>query len=100
MQSDNKPSAEHGNQVQGEDLSGEIAKTVSKNPGEQVTCRRVSHDHYRCNWWTLDNTAAYDNPKMSGLMVTTSTICQSQFLRVTKQSNALKIQVITSPPAR
>ena len=83
-----------------EDLSAEIAKTVVKTPREQVTCRRVSNDHYRCNWWTLQDTGTYDNPGMHGLMVTTSRISQSQFLHVTRGSDGLQIRVVSAPSAR
>ena len=31
------------------DLSQEIAKSIARRPGEQVTCRRVGDHHYRCN---------------------------------------------------
>ena len=88
------------NQGGADDLSQEIAQTVRRNAREQVTCRRVNNQYYRCNWWTLQDTVAYDNPGMSGLMVTTSRICHSQFLHVTKDSSGLKIRVIASdrPP--
>ncbi len=78
------------------DLSAEIAKALPKKPREQVTCRRISGSHYRCNWWTLQDTSAFDNPAMAGLMVTTSRICQSQFLHVTKAGDGLQIRVVSS----
>ena len=65
-----------------EDLSAEIIRTVAREPGEQVTCRRVSKNHYRCNWWRPQTLGAYDNPLMGGLLVTTNRICKSHFLRV------------------
>jgi hypothetical protein len=78
-----------------DDLSAEIAKTVPKTSREQVTCRRITRDHYRCNWWTLQNTGEYDNPSMVGLLVTTSRITKSQFLRVTKSATGLEILVMS-----
>ena len=78
------------------DLSDEIARTVARKPGEQVTCRRVAIDHYRCNWWTLQNTGEYDNPQMLGMLVTTSRICRSQFLRVVRSEQKLSITVVSS----
>jgi len=66
------------------DLSAEIIKTVTKTAREQVTCRRVKEDHYRCNWWQPQSVAGYDNPAMRGLMVTTNRISRSSFLRVTR----------------
>jgi hypothetical protein len=79
----------------GEDLSQEIARTIARQPREQVTCRRITEDHYRCNWWSLQDTSTYDNPGMTGLMVTTSRICQSQFLHVTRTGDGLQIRVIS-----
>jgi hypothetical protein len=66
-----------------EDLSAEIARSVPREPGDQVTCRRITKNHYRCNWWRNQGLVGYDNPGMSGLLVTTSRISKSQFLRVT-----------------
>ena len=80
----------------GNDLSSEIAKTISKEPRDQVTCRRVSGNHYRCNWWALAGTGSYDNPGMNGMLVTTSRIRQSQFLHVTKSSEGLQIRVVSA----
>jgi hypothetical protein len=65
-----------------EDLSAEIARTVEREPGEQVTCRRVSKNHYRCNWWRPQAMGRFDNPSMGGLLVTTNRISRSHFLRV------------------
>ena len=66
-----------------EDLSAEIARSVPRERGEQVTCRRITKNHYRCNWWRAQEMVGYDNPGMGGLLVTTNRICKSQFLRVT-----------------
>ena len=82
------------------DLSVEIARAVARRPGEQVTCRRVGEHHYRCNWWTLQNTATYDNPGMKGSLVLTSQISQSEFLHVTRAGARLKIRVDTRTAAR
>ena len=78
-----------------EDLAPQIARSIAKKAGEQVTCRRVTRHHYRCNWWAMENTSAYDNPGMNGLMVTTSRICQSQFIHAEKVGGSLKIRVVT-----
>ncbi len=82
-----------------EDLASEIARTISRKPRETVTCRRVTKGKYRCNWWAPSDTAAYDNPGMQGLLVTTSRISQSQFLQVTKVDGNLKINVVAGGPA-
>ena len=78
------------------DLSDEIARAVRKAPREQVTCRRITSNHYRCNWWAAENVAGYDNPGMSGMLVTTSKICRSQFLHVVKEGTDLQITVLGS----
>lgn len=83
-----------------EDLSAEIARTVDRLPREQVTCRRISHNHYRCNWWTPESTGAYDNPQMQGLLVTTNRITKSQFLRVTRSAGALQMENLSTGMAR
>ena len=79
-----------------EDLSDEISRTVEKRPGDQVKCTRVWSDSYRCNWWSPEPTAGYDNPGMSALLVTTHRVRKSRFLRVTRRAGAL---LITELPA-
>ena len=78
-----------------EDLALEIARSLPKKSRQQITCKRVTKHHYRCNWWTLDDTATYDNPGMTGSIVTTGRIAQSQFLHAVKIGGELKIRVIT-----
>ena len=78
-----------------EDLSKDLARTLARDVMEQVTCRRVGDHHYRCNWWTPQATAAYDNPSMLGSLVTTSRISKSQFIHATKVSGKLTVKVIT-----
>lgn len=66
------------------DLSSEIVTHVERQPGDVVKCTRISGDRYRCNWWAPEATGAYDNPGMTGLLVTTHRVRQSRFLRVTR----------------
>ncbi len=73
------------------DLSQEIAQSIPRSANEQVTCRRVAPNHYRCNWWAPQNKQAYDNPSMAGMLVTTSRICRSRFLRVVKSEGKLQV---------
>ena len=89
-----------GTATRAADLSEEIARAVTRSHGERVTCRRVGDHHYRCNWWTPQSTAAYDNPAMEGSLVMTSRISQSQFLHVTKSGRELKIRVDTRTAPR
>ncbi|HEV8604659.1 MAG TPA: hypothetical protein VGQ99_04795 [Tepidisphaeraceae bacterium] len=79
------------------DLSEEIVKAVEKLPDDRVTCRRIFGNSYRCNWWSAADRSKYDNPGMSGQLVTTHTIRQSRFLNVTRGATGL---VITEPEAR
>ena len=77
------------------DLSAEIAARVERQDGDIVKCVRINGEHYRCNWWAAQATGAYDNPGMSGPLVTTHRVRQSQFLRVTRSaSRGLVIQVM------
>ena len=74
-----------------EDLSAEICNSVEKLPGDFVKCTLVCNDNYRCNWWASQSTTGYDNPGMSGLLVTTHRVRQSRFLHVTKNASGLVI---------
>ena len=78
-----------------EDLSKDLARTLARGVMEQITCRRVGDHHYRCNWWTPQETAGYDNPSMLGSLVTTSRISKSQFVHATKVGGKLTVKVIT-----
>ena len=73
------------------DLSAEIALAVERRVGDQVKCTRITSDTYRCNWWSALTTDNYDNPAMSGLLVTTHRVRQSRFLHVTKTLGKLVI---------
>lgn len=64
------------------DLSAEIISTVKREKNERVTCRRISGDYYRVNWWCPEGVDSYDNPAMGGLLVTTNRICKSWFVHV------------------
>jgi hypothetical protein len=79
-----------------EDLSAEIVESVERRPGDVVRCTRVVGDRYRCNWWAPESTRAYDNPTMVGLLVTTHRVRQSHFLRATKSTGRLVINVVTA----
>jgi hypothetical protein len=83
-----------------EDLSAEIARTVARGATEQVTCRRISRNHYRCNWWAPESKAGYDNPGMAALLVTTNRISRSHFLEATKTAEGLQLSVISAGGTR
>ena len=73
------------------DLSAEISQFLDRQPGDDVRCTHVCNDNYRCNWWSPLATAGYDNPGMSGLLVTTHRVRKSRFLHVTKTGDRLII---------
>jgi len=73
------------------DLSAEIIKSVEKWPEDRVTCRHISGNNYRCNWWSAADNSRDDNPKMGGLLVTTHRVRQSRFLNVTRSIRGLVI---------
>ena len=74
-----------------EDLSAEIVRCVEKRAGDRITCRRITANKYRCNWWSAADTTTYDNPSMSGLLVTTHRVRKSRFLLVTRGDSGLII---------
>jgi hypothetical protein len=75
--------------AQATDLSSEIIQTIEKRPADRVTCRWISGNNYRCNWWAPSAVLGYDNPCMAGLTVTTHRVRQSRFLTVTKTAQGL-----------
>ncbi len=77
-----------------EDLSAEIVLTVAKKSSEHVTCRRVTRNHYRCNWWTPENLGENGKPVREGLLVITNRISKSRFLHVTKNTGGLQISEV------
>ena len=79
-----------------EDLSAEIARTVARRASEQVTCRRTTRNHYRCNWWAPESKSGYDNPSMQGLLVTTNRICKSHFIQATRTPDGLRLDVVSA----
>lgn len=72
-----------------DDLSADIMRTIDRLPGDRVTCRHVGGNCYRCNWWAVADTANYDNPGMSGMVVTTHTVRTSRFLRATRSATGV-----------
>jgi hypothetical protein len=75
-----------------QDLCAEICCAVEKQPGDSVRCTYVSNGNYRCNWWARQSKASYDNPGMTGLLVTTHRVRESRFLHVTKVDGRLVIR--------
>ena len=82
-----------------EDLSAEIASTIERGRDERVTCKRISGNSSRCNWWAPQGLAGYDNPGMRGLLVTTHRVRRSRFLNVTRTEAGLTIEDWSGAPA-
>jgi hypothetical protein len=76
------------------DLSRAIAAALKRAAGERVTCRQISGSHYRCNWWAARDTGDYDNPSMTGQMVTTHRVVRSELIRATRAGEDLRIDVV------
>ena len=77
------------------DLSSEILKTLPRASGERVTCRRITGNHYRCNWWSALKSNDRD-VAMTGLAVTTHRVSKSQMLYVTRTADGLSIKPVSS----
>jgi hypothetical protein len=77
------------------DLSSEIMRTVDKQPGDKVRCKRVSATTYRCNWLCVEDDAGGDLRVLE-----TWRIRDSKFLRATKVSGKLVIEDLTVQSAR
>ncbi len=75
-----------------EDLSSEIIKTVSRSSDQRVTCRRITGNHYRCNWWSPQSTAGPDHLIIAGSSVTTHRVSKSQLLHVIRTGQSLTIK--------
>jgi len=73
------------------DLSPAIIESIERSIGERVTCRRICGTKYRCNWWSPQTTSEYDNPRMSGLLVTTHVVVKSRFISVVRNEHGLII---------
>jgi hypothetical protein len=76
------------------DLSSELVKVLPRSAGERITCRRIIGDHYRCNWWTPQNTRDGGDRGMIGLGITMQRVSKSQFLHVTKAATGLAITLM------
>lgn len=74
-----------------DDLSVEIARTVEKQPGDRVVCKRVFKSTYRCNWLAPDRSPAASGSRF----IDSYRIRDSRFLRVTRQDGRLQIEDIT-----
>ena len=69
------------------DLSYAIGQSVSRLPGEEVRCKRLWGDHYRCNWWAM--------VEDDGVTSVSRKIVRSKFLKVTSAKDGLLIEDLT-----
>ncbi|MFI5379545.1 MAG: hypothetical protein ACHRHE_09625 [Tepidisphaerales bacterium] len=69
------------------DLSQAIQQFVNRLPGEEVRCKRLWGNRYRCNWW------AYVDG--DGVANVGRRIARSKFLKVTQTPDGLLIEDLT-----
>lgn len=69
------------------DLSNAIGQSVTRLPGEEVRCKRLWGDRYRCNWWAL--------VEEDGVTSVSRKIVRSRFLKVTSAKDGLLIEDLT-----
>jgi hypothetical protein len=100
MSEETEPFAKTERRAPDVDLSTEIAQSVAREFDERVTCRRVSGNSYRCNWWSPSSSKRHDNLRMEGLLVTTHVVSKSRFLSVTKVDQRLVIKDVPKPEGR
>ena len=64
------------------DLSGEIERTVAREPQDRVRCVRVYDDHYRCNWWApgVEAAAGANTNMAEWASVAMHTVRKSRFI--------------------
>ena len=82
------------------DLSDAIVESIERSVGERVTCRRIYGTKYRCNWWSPQTNSKLDNPRMTGLLVTTHVVSKSRFISVVKNEHGLIISDAPQTPSR
>ena len=75
------------------DLSAEISLAVEREMGEQVRCRRVFGDNYRCNWMAPDLRPA---SRGATLALETYRVRNSRLLRARKTEQGLVIEDVTA----
>lgn len=75
-----------------EDVSDKLIQALPRQKGETIKCRRISGDHYRCNWWGRREPGGYDNPGLGGLLVTTHRVVRSQVVRARMTPAGLVIE--------
>jgi hypothetical protein len=73
------------------DLSLELSDALPRRPGEWVRCRRISGDHYRCNWWGRRDASSGTQPDSIATAVTMHRVVRSQMLRATKTTKGISI---------
>ena len=79
------------------DLSAQIAATIDREPGDQVRCRSIGGDRYRCNWWAAPG-HAHERGGTRGLESTELRVRKSRLLHVTRSADRLVINELTGAP--
>ena len=71
------------------DLSAEVAALVEREPGDQVRCRNIGGNRYRCNWWSARRLTAGDRGGNQFLESTDMRVRKSCLLVVARTGDRL-----------
>jgi hypothetical protein len=78
-----------------EDLSGEIERSIAKEPLDRIRCVRVFENYYRCNWWAPAQRGADPRDKSYNWgMLTTHHVRRSRFVTATVEMGQLVIKEV------
>jgi hypothetical protein len=80
------------------DLSAQIAATIEREPGDQVRCRSIGGDRYRCNWWAAPGGPTRERGGTRGLDSTELRVRKSRLLHVTRSADRLIISETSGTP--
>jgi hypothetical protein len=74
-----------------DDLSAELAAMIEREPGDQVRCRNVGGNRYRCNWWSARHGGKFERGGTPCLESTELVVRKSKLLEVSKVNERLLI---------
>lgn len=79
------------------DLSQEIERAVTRQPQDRVRCVHVFDDHYRCNWWALEDGDAR-LPQAEWASLAMHRVRKSQFITARLEAGELVIKEVAPVP--
>lgn len=74
------------------DLSGEIERSVAREPLDRVRCVRVFDDHYRCNWWSPGGDPHHQPAQSPWAALATQRVRKSQFITARLNAGQLEME--------